>query len=133
MLRNEFLHHAICVKFQPGHQEESHHAQAPLTLGAMVVTNDEASHSGSTVCENEAKLSTPQQAQKLRNRGHHRTASTRSNINVNILPPNSSVKEKDNVLAQMVLIYTMENRRYLNIQADQEVLHLARHYTNLED
>ena len=62
--------------------EESHHAQAPLTLGPMVVTDDEAGYSGSTVRESEAKLSRPQRVQKLRNRGHRRTASTGSNINV---------------------------------------------------
>ena len=83
--------------------EESHHAQAPLTLGPMVVTDDEASYTGSTVRESEAKLSRPQRVQKLRNRGHRRTASTGSNINVHVLPPNSStVKEKENVFSSNV-------------------------------
>lgn len=82
--------------------EESHHAQAPLTLGPMVVTDDEAGYSGSTVRESEAKLSRPQRVQKLRNRGHRRTASTGSNINVNVLPPSSSVKEKDSVFSSNI-------------------------------
>ena len=102
--------------------EESHHAQAPLTLGPVVVTDDEAGYSGSTVRESEAKLSRPQRVQKLRNRGHRRTASTGSNINVNVLPPNSSVKEKDNIFSSNVLICTPQNRNYLNIQAGLEVL-----------
>ena len=59
-----------------------------LSLGPMVVTDDEYS---STL--HEEKASKPQRVQKLRNRGHRRTASTGSNV----LP---YVKEKETVPMQ---------------------------------
>ena len=75
--------------------EESRRTQVTLSLGPMVVTDDEAS-SGSMIRESEGKLSRPQRAQKLRNRGHRRTASTGSNIHIHVptLP-----KEKEPVSA----------------------------------
>ena len=75
--------------------EESRRAQVTLSLGPMVVTDDEAS-SGSMMRGSEGKLSRPQRAQKLRNRGHRRTASTGSNIHIHVPP---LPKEKETVSA----------------------------------
>ena len=66
-------------------QTEDSGANLMLSLGPMVVTDDEYS---STL--HEEKVSKPQRVQKLRNRGHRRTASTGSNV----LP---YVKEKEPV------------------------------------
>ena len=66
-------------------QPEDSGANMMLSLGPIVVTDDEYS---STV--HEEKASKPQRVQKLRNRGHRRTASTGSNV----LP---YVKEKEPV------------------------------------
>ena len=66
-------------------QPEDSGANMMLSLGPMVVTDDEYS---STL--HEEKASKPQRVQKLRNRGHRRTASTGSNV----LP---YVKEKEPV------------------------------------
>ena len=69
-------------------EPEDSGANLMLSLGPMVVTDDEYS---STL--HEEKTSKPQRVQKLRNRGHRRTASTGSNI----LP---YVKEKEPVPTQ---------------------------------
>ena len=69
-------------------QPEDSGANLMLSLGPMVVTDDEYS---STL--HEEKASKPQRVQKLRNRGHRRTASTGSNV----LP---YVKEKETVPMQ---------------------------------
>ena len=69
-------------------QPEDSGANLMLSLGPMVVTDDEYS---STL--HEEKASKPQRVQKLRNRGHRRTASTGSNV----LP---YVKEKETVPTQ---------------------------------
>ena len=57
-------------------QPSTSKAHMPLTLGPMVVTDDESS----TVHDHEGKPSKHQRLQKLRIRGHRRTASTGSNI-----------------------------------------------------
>jgi hypothetical protein len=66
-------------------QPEDSGANLMLSLGPMVVTDDEYL---STL--HEEKASKPQRVQKLRNRGHRRTASTGSNV----LP---YVKEKESI------------------------------------
>ena len=69
-------------------QPEDSGANLMLSLGPMVVTDDEYL---STL--HEEKANKPQRVQKLRNRGHRRTASTGSNV----LP---YVKEKESVPTQ---------------------------------
>ena len=78
-------------------QPEDSGSNMMLSLGPMVVTDDEYS---STL--HEEKATKPQRVQKLRMRGHHRTASTGSNV-----LPYMYVKEKESVHNQHATFATL--------------------------
>ncbi len=60
--------------------EEHSEGSTTLSLGPMVVTDDETSYSSSRTREAEEKASKPQRLQRLRMRGHRRSASSGSSI-----------------------------------------------------